>query len=183
MIKIGFCGTPSSGKTTVAQNFASTLRFATQKKVELVDEFARWFVANFGETTVEDQYLIAHRQIDKERSVDSNIDYLITDSPAFLSLIYAYMGMDWKSKKSVFYLNELYSLLSDQFHAYDHIFYFPLLDNTTDDGKRIHTDIKILKNIDSLIRGFLILHKINHVEIDGDLNARVQQVMHLVIEQ
>lgn len=52
MIKIAFCGAPSVWKTTVAQNFASKLRFITRKNVGLIDEYAKQFVSKFGETTV-----------------------------------------------------------------------------------------------------------------------------------
>lgn len=184
MVKIGFVGSPATGKTTVAQSFASKLRFDTEKRVELIDEYARWFVSTFGETSVFDQYLISHRQIDREISaIKKGVDYLITDSPAFLSLIYAYMGLDWNDKKQVNCLNELYRILEENFHSHDKLFYFPPFKKTNSsiDGHRIHTEQKELEDIDEKIRGFMKIHKIDFIELGGTLDERVQKAYGIVL--
>ncbi len=183
MIKIGFIGPPGAGKTTVAQFFSAKIRFITKKRVELIDEHARWFVSNFGETNVSDQYLISHIQIDKENTISKNINYLITDSPAFLAEIYARYNINWNNNKQVYYLKEIINLLKDNYHSYDYLFYLlPIKNNQSiNDGKRIHTNKQTIKKINYLIKSFLELNKINSIRISGDLNTRVYKCLKIVL--
>jgi nicotinamide riboside kinase len=179
MIKIGFLGAPSSGKSTVAQYFAAKLRVETKKKVELIDEYARFFVSNFGQTSLSDQYHIAHEQIDKENQASKNIDYLITDSPVILTAIYAFLNIDWLDPKDVHYLQKTYSVLINHLHSYDHLFYFSPLE-AVDDGRRIHVKNDEIKKIDDFIRSFLILHNIDFIELTGSSEERVNEIMKMV---
>src|ERR1035437_8912112 len=146
MIKIGFAGAPGVGKTTVAQCFCAELRYLTQKRVELIDEYARSFVSKFGEASISDQYLLAHKQIDKEASFPK-AEYLVTDAPAFLTMVYTYLNIDWKNPKDKHFLKEIYCLLVDSFHSYDFIFCSNPLPETKDDGVRIHIDNAIVTKI------------------------------------
>ena len=180
-IKIGFIGAPGSGKTTISQNFVSLLRIESKKRVELIDEFARSFVSTFQNTSIKDQYLIAHKQIDKENEFESS-DYLITDSPVILSLFYSYLCIDWNECVERYYLNEIYKLLIDRIHMYDFLFYLnPLDDINLDDGKRIHTNEQENLKINQQISYFINLHKINYVCLKGTFEEKIKQSLSLVL--
>lgn len=183
MIKIGFIGPPGVGKTTVAQSFAAKLRFITKQRVELIDEYARWFVSNFGEASVLDQYLISHRQIDKEKSICKNIDYLVTDSPAFLGEAYARYSIDWNDKKQVYFLEEIIKILHKNYHSYNYLFYFSHIedDKSINDGKRVHTKKQVIKKINNLIKYLMKLNKIHFIEIYGDLDVRVNKSLQIIL--
>ena len=183
MIKIGFLGPPGVGKTTVAQSFAAKIRFKTEKRVELIDEHARWFTSNFGIPTIFDQYLISHRQIDKEKAISHNIDYLITDSPAFLGEAYARYNIDWKDKKQVYFLEEVVKILYENYHSYNYLFYFPPQKDhkSIHDGKRVHTEVKEILEIDNFIRSLMKLHKIDFTKLEGTLKDRVNKSLQIVL--
>jgi nicotinamide riboside kinase len=176
MKKIGFAGAPGTGKTTVAQRFVAELRFLTGENVELIDEYARGFVSKFGEASMSDQYLLAHRQVDKELAFPK-ADYLVTDAPAFLTLIYVYLGLNWKNAKDLHYLGEIYPLLMENFHSYTHVFYSFPTTPTKDDGCRIHTEPKVVNEIHEFILAFAKLHRINLTILEGTLEERAQKAI------
>lgn len=139
MIRIGFVGVPGSGKTSTARALASTCRrIDGLNNIELNSEYARRYIAKYG--TIDncwEQYRILKKQLEWEESVGSP-DILITDSPIFLSLVYATMLSDG-SRKDVMIVNDLFSemnKLNNPDPRYDIIFYLPPKLKPVDDGIR-----------------------------------------------
>ncbi len=155
------------------------------KKVELIDEHARQFVSEFGPATVYDQLLISHKQLNKEKWASNGADYLVTDSPAFLSLTYAHIGINWKDLKQVHFLKELYELLITNFNSYDYLFHFsPMRNNeTSDDGKRIHKNYNEFLNIDESIMAFFKIYNVDFIKLNGDLDARVKKSLNIILSE
>ena len=185
MKKIGLIGRPSSGKTTASRAVAARLKYEGNK-VELVDEYARFFVSNFGEASIADQYLITTKQLKKEKEAYSNeCQFLISDSPVILGDIYGILSVDWKSHKDRMYYKEIHSIIVDEMTSYDFLFYCEppkMSDNkTVNDGKRIHTDEPILLKIDEMINSFLKLYNISHFRLSGSLGERVEKIVSCVL--
>ncbi|MFW5794302.1 MAG: AAA family ATPase [Bacillota bacterium] len=183
MIKIGLCGSPCTGKTTIAQNFSSKLRFITKSKVELIDEYARIFVKKFGKANLYDQYLIAHHQIDKEEQI-KDVDYLVTDSAGFSGLIYSYKSVNWNNPKDVFFIQEIYSILINNFHSYDYLFfcpYLPIHNNVANDGFRVHLQPEELKKINKNFVSFLDLHNIIFFTLKGSLDEKIDSMIEIIL--
>lgn len=139
MIKIGFSGIPSTGKTVLARAVAGNLwRYTKYTKIELVSEYARTHIANYGLDTVADQLLILDKQLEKEELVASNTDVLITDSPIFLGFAYALLMRRMGNSKDRAVINALFERLSklNEYYRYDAIFHINPSITYTDDGVR-----------------------------------------------
>lgn len=91
MIRVGFIGTPGSGKTSTARALASQCRrIDALNNVEIVSEYARRYISKHGSIDfLWEQYRILHKQLEWETSVENdNLDLLITDSPIFVGFAY-----------------------------------------------------------------------------------------------
>lgn len=86
--RIGICGGPSSGKSSVAQHLSHKLNTVFQSNSSHVAEFATTFIQKYRQ--VPDfwkQFFIWYGQRERERNADlANI--VISDCPTFLSYIY-----------------------------------------------------------------------------------------------
>ena len=154
MIRVGFSGTPGSGKTSTARMLAGHCRkIESLRSVELIYEYARRYISKHGSIdNVWEQYRILEKQIEWEQNVEnSNLDVLITDCPVFVGFAYT---MDLKNKR---YDGPVFSyptdiemskedmVVSDLFKKmlkinkkrhYDIIFHIPPLLEPVDDGIR-----------------------------------------------
>lgn len=186
---IGILGAPSTGKTTIARSVAAAVAAKTKKKVEYTDEFATEFIGRFkdhltggggGFPSPEDQYLIMQRQLRKE--IDRKAEILITDSPFFLSWVYAQRSYNPANPKEVFFLSEIYSIVLENINRYDHIFLCPIGKiGVQKKSERLHTEDATLLDIDRQIRGFLQAHRLPYIELESsDLNERVKEILNVV---
>lgn len=96
-MRIAISGPPSAGKTTLAKALAAHLN------ITYIDECARLFVEYLGKPTVQDQYFILLRQIEKENQHTS----FVTDSPTFLCGIYAALACNPTDARQNFYLSQI----------------------------------------------------------------------------
>jgi nicotinamide riboside kinase len=147
MLRIGFTGIPSTGKTTTARALASLCsREMGFSNVELVSEYARKFISDFGSIdSMWDQYWILNKQLELENSVSSSVDLMITDSPIFLPFLYA-LDTNTGTKKDTEILNEMFSKISHNNlpRRYNVIFHLEPTLMPVDDGIRpeLHFDDK-----------------------------------------
>lgn len=127
MLKIGFSGIPSTGKTTMARETAGLLK-EDYSVIELVSEYARMYRIKYGEIeSVQDQFRILDKQIEWEEEISPKTEVLITDSPIFLGFLYALDLRDTNSQKDTMWLNDLFRKMCKYNTPlrYDVIFHLP----------------------------------------------------------
>ena len=90
MMRVGFVGVPGSGKTSTSRALAAYCRRNEQlKRVELVAEYARRYIAKYGIDSMWDQIKILDKQTEWEDAMPvDKTDLLITDCPVFLGFAY-----------------------------------------------------------------------------------------------
>src|SRR5574344_627446 len=86
---INLFGGPCSGKSTLAASIFAEMK-AQGKSVELAFEFAKDLVYDKQIDLLQSKqcYVFAHQQLRIDRLINSGVDYIITDSPLLLSVIY-----------------------------------------------------------------------------------------------
>jgi nicotinamide riboside kinase len=139
MLKVGYIGVPGSGKTTTARALAGTIRNHTNlKTVELVAEYARIYIHKYGIDSISDQIRIMHKQIAEENNFPSTIDIMITDSPIFLGLGYAFELRQEGNPKDTLALNDMFVEMNrlNEVPRYDIIFHLPPVLTPVKDGIR-----------------------------------------------
>ena len=147
MLKIGYSGIPSSGKTTTARALAGALRANSSfKTIELVDEYARKYLAKYGIEDITDQIRILAKQKALEDIIPPTVDVMITDSPIFLGFNYSLDLRREGNKKDTMLLNDLFKELSkcNETPRYDIIFHISPKAEIINDGVRAshHLDPK-----------------------------------------
>ena len=88
--------------------------------------------------------------------------------------------MNWNNPKNIYYLQKTISLSLKNVQDYDYVFYFPPLE-PKEDGKRIHTSMKQIQEIDEFIRSFMVIHKIEYNELDDLPENRVNQILEILV--
>jgi len=157
-IRIGFAGVPGSGKTSTARALAGLCGTETgwMKRVELVHEYARAHIAEYGPIeTLADQYTVSMRQVEwEDRAVLATVDAMVTDSPVHLGWLYA-MQMSHETKKDAMYASDLFARLCDLNvpRRYDIVFHLPPVMEAVDDNVRSseQLDERWRKEADDLI--------------------------------
>lgn len=178
MIKIGIMGAPCTGKTTLAKLLSVELQYRWQRNAEYIDEYARQFVARFGLPTVYDQYFFFEQQLKKESQISSKTEFLITDSPCYLSYIYGSKVMDTRNGKDRLYFLALVERLAEHLQRYDYTFYLPATDNAIEeDGMRIHVTEESRMDVDLRIRGFFAIYNVPYHVVKGSLEQRLEQII------
>jgi hypothetical protein len=87
MIVINIFGPPSAGKSTVASGLFFLMKI-NKMRVELVTEFAKELVLEGRESVFGDQNYIFAEQLRRERRLEGQYDFVITDSPILLPLFF-----------------------------------------------------------------------------------------------
>lgn len=181
MIKVAIMGAPSTGKTTLAKELSIHLLYRKGRLAEYIDEYARQFVAKFGTPTIFDQYFFFEQQLKKERAVSEKTEFLVTDSPFYLSYIYGSKVMNRESEKDRLYFHALVERLLEHLNDYDHVIYLPADDRCLqDDGMRIHTSVFDQKDVDDRIRGFFSIYNISYHIVIGNLEERLQKCCKII---
>jgi ABC-type oligopeptide transport system ATPase subunit len=156
---INLYGGPGSGKSTTAAGLFSLMKIEGQR-VELVTEFARDEINSGNAHRLQNQdWIFAHQHHRIERLKDNGLDYVITDSPLLLMLVYA--ENVWIDKP---YLNSFKQFVYDVDQTYtSYNFFMQRADQSEseleDDLGRIHT-LEQSKKIDNQILTMLKYHNI-----------------------
>lgn len=178
MIKIGLLGGPSSGKSTLAAALFAELK-ELGWKTEQVQEYAREFINKNGAiTNILNQYLLYEKQSEKESIVPETIEYLITDSPTILSLIYAIHYATPVNRDHQQMIINLYEkfIKYDRLN-YDYLFLLPSIRNYVIDGTRTQT-AKEATELGNKIKIFLDLHNMKYSLLHNkETKIRVQSII------
>jgi hypothetical protein len=85
---INIWGGPGAGKSTTAAGLFSMMKMRGHK-VELVTEFAKDLTYKKDFITLSNQLAVLGEQDHRLRRLEGHVDYVITDSPLLLSILYA----------------------------------------------------------------------------------------------
>ena len=182
--KICFVGGPSTGKTTLAKAVAEELN-KKNYSVELVEEFARDFIANKGQINEPvAQLTIARGQKERETLAYSrNPEFVVCDCATFLCPVYFHFlndgAIDQNEAKALKKIeDELWREIGGEMGAYDFVFFLPVEFAPEQDGVRLYTDQ--MENISNRIKEFLDLHNIKYHELKGSVRERADKALKII---
>lgn len=107
---INLFGSPGTGKSTTSAGLFFLMKGA-QYNVELVTEYAKDLVWQERHKTFHDQYYLSAKQNHRLEVLRDKVDYIITDSPLLLSLIYVPKG----------YYTQFKPIIREIFDSYENI--------------------------------------------------------------
>jgi nicotinamide riboside kinase len=191
MKRIALAGGASCGKTSLARHLITELynNMEPKRNAQQVTEFARDFInecrrANNGEFIpyFADQQMFFQEQLRREESLDTNkVEFMITDSPIFLSIIYAWPMVNPHSfQHRQWYLKLYEQWLAKHVYRYDHIFVLAREQEFFHDGTRGGT-LEGAEDIHERVLGFLRYHELPFIHIDGTDKERVGKVLECIL--
>lgn len=158
---INIFGASGSGKSTLAMGLTYALKLQGFK-AELVTEYAKSIVLEESFKKLNFQYYVFAKQL---KSIDvvlnKGLDYIVTDSPLFLSLFYG-----TKYNTLIPYLSDL---ILDQFNSMENINIFLNRAHDFDSFGRVQNEVE--SDEDSLVlKSMLIENNIQFLEFKTSLN-------------
>jgi len=185
MTKIGICGGPSSGKTTLAKALTNKLGLLGHNP-EYIGEYARYHINMCKQNGIYaarepiDQQIIFYNQLRWENAVNDEVDFLVSDSPIFMTAVYGHMLTDFRNYKHRTFYHQLYEQILEMKDRYDHVFFLPSEIEFKADGLRVE-DAERAQKIGEQIRAFLVFHDYRWHEITGSLDERVEKCYKILI--
>ena len=176
---IALIGAPACGKTTLSLNLVTQLKIQ-DKNAKYILEYPRDYIERFGHPAhISEQMLIFlnwSRLLNQ--ALDIEYEYVICDSPVFVSFIYGVSKSNIKSKKDRLWVLELLDMCLESVKMYDKVFYIkPGKDFTYQDNLR-KSDRSTQAAIDRSIVGFLNLYDIPYEEvINKDLQTSTDHIL------
>lgn len=162
---VNIVGAPCSGKSTLACSLFSKLK-SDHHSAEYVAEYAKQLVWQDELDLLDNQYYVATQQYKMINSVHGKVDYLICDSPLFISLFY-----NEYNKKNVSDVQKTKTMILDRMKEFEdsmYIFIKRNKQNSYDLNGRVHTE-KESEDIENLIQTMLTDMNIKYFEIStGD---------------
>jgi len=97
-ILINLLGQPSAGKSTTLADLFCTLKYQS-KSVEMVTEWVKKYAWENRAIGAFDQYYIFGKEVNQQSRLINKVDYIISDSPVYLSAFYQQHYSDKTSLK------------------------------------------------------------------------------------
>ncbi len=152
---------PGAGKSTTAAGLFNHLKVAG-KRAELVTEFAKELVYERNFERLNNQLLVLGEQEQRlRRLIPSKLDYVITDSPLLLSIIY----ME-KARRTEAYTQTVLEL----FDTYDNVNFIINRVKPYQNYGRTQSEGEA-RNLDNKIAAMLIAGKVPYTAVNGDADA------------
>jgi hypothetical protein len=167
---INMFGAPGAGKSTAASGLFSLLKME-DVDVEVVCEYAKKCVWNNRSETLNDQLYITAKQNHELQILKGKVDFIITDSPLLLGMLY-------KPTDTVSCFNELALSL---FNSYNNLNFFINRTKPYKAKGRLQTEQQS-NHISKQLKDLLDDINIPYIEIDGDRNVSVNILKHLTKE-
>ena len=176
-MRIGFCGSNSTGKTTLLNG----LREGTQlKDYVFVDEITRSIgnlvpINEDGDTTT--QLLVMNSHIQNLLMENFVADRCMIDGYVYTAYLYE------EGKLPEWVLSYAYQVMLTYIEKYDHIFYIPIEIPLEDDGVRSNSEEfrnKIDEIMKSVVVGIQTIRDIKITTITGSVEERLQTIINTV---
>lgn len=186
MLKVGFSGVPSTGKSSLTHAVSMALKQIPEfRRVELIAEYARTYIRKYGPIdTIWEQYKIVEIQKEWEMHINpSYTDVLLADSPIQLAFLYATQLNDG-SVKSQMVISDIFKKISryTSEYPYDIIFHLPYngIEIRSDDVREesfLNEDWR--RDADAFTRSLFSMFKPKHFIIleESAMDARVNAVI------
>lgn len=128
--RVGFCGAPSSGKSSIAQNLSFILNTQYGANSFHVTEYATTFIQkNDRPPSFEEEFFIWHGQKNREKIAEKQANIVISDCPSFLTYCYALLLPKPEfNQKNAFYLSKIYKRALEGIGDYTDLFLMKLID-------------------------------------------------------
>lgn len=165
---INLWGGPGSGKSTTAAGLFAHMKL-NQMKVELVTEFAKDLTYENSFITLSNQLLVTGQQDHRLRRLEGQVDYIITDSPLPLGLMYA---------SGVFKSDWFQNCVIGAYNSYDNINFFVRRVKPYAMVGRTQTETESDQISNALIN-MLERYNLPYIEVDGDCKAHKLIYRHL----
>jgi ABC-type oligopeptide transport system ATPase subunit len=149
---------PGSGKSTTAAGLFYLMK-SKQHNVELVTEYAKDLTWEERAKTFDNQIYIFAKQYHRLFRLQDKVDWVITDSPLLLSVVYA---------KQV--TQSFTQLVLDTWNAQENISFFLERVKPYSNIGRVHS-FEQAKEVDIKVKDLLDYYKIPYKSILGDFNA------------
>lgn len=177
---IGFIGGPSTGKTTLAAAVYNDLQeqgsFSSWASEFVSDDIQRIGPPNLDYYIYEQFRYLFHQQRREEAALRKS-DIILTDSPLLIG--YAYTIQQQKtavSGRQSQFVDELYTLFSEDAQRYDNLYLLKREANFEDNGIRFHTQAQS-QEFDALLKELLAKNNVAYTEISGSVEERKATVM------
>ena len=161
-IVINIAGGPGSGKTTVAAEIFSILK-EKGYEVENVSEFAKELVWEGRQEAFNDRLYMHGEQNHRLMQMNGKLDFIITDSPLFLTSVYNAYYLKDKFPDSYNKMIDLVTL--ETFNLYQNKTYF-LSRNTNYKNIGRRESEEVANKIDDLILNYLNINQIEYKKLD-----------------
>lgn len=178
--KIGFCGGPSSGKSTTAQHISFLLNTQFGANSFHVTEYATTFLQKQKrEPSFEEEFVIWYGQKNREADAAVKANMTISDCPSFLAYTYALLLPKTPlDKKNAFYLSKLYKRALEDVAGYSDLFFMKLIEYK-ENGIR-YGSYEVSLDIENRIRNFLVDHNISYSEVTyNDIDIILNKILYL----
>lgn len=189
MKRIALAGGASCGKTSLARHLTTELYNNQEPKrnAQQVIEFARDYIngcrrhqnGEFSPCFAE-QLMFFNAQLQREDDLPKEVEFLITDSPVFLSLVYALPMVDFSNYQQ----RQQYLFLENEWlkvcKRYDQIFVLAREKDFFQDGTRGGTK-EGAEDVHERVIGFLNYHEMSYANIAGSDEDRVEQVLEYIL--
>lgn len=191
MKRIALAGGASCGKTSLARHLTTELYNNQEPKrnAQQIDEFARFYIDECRrhkdgefEPTFADQQLFFREQLRREDRLNEDaVEFMITDSPIFLTIVYALPMVNTKDyQQRMQYIHLYEEWLRNHHQRYDHVFLLAREKKFFKDGTRGGTQ-EGAEDIHQRIIGFLDYHEISYEHIAGKDQERVNKVLEFIL--
>lgn len=190
MKRIALAGGASCGKTSLARHLTTRLynQMEPKRNAQHVTEFARDYINECRRNEREfrpafaDQQMFFREQLRREEALDPDkVEFLITDSPVFLTIIYAFPLVDvTRYPHRQWYLKLYEEWLAQHSRRYDHVFVLAREKEFFRDGTRGGTK-EGAEDMHRRIVSFLTYHEVPYTSIEGTDEQRVDAVLRVIL--
>lgn len=157
MIVVNLWGPPGSGKSTTASGLFFLMKI-NKFKVELVTEYAKELVWDRNEGLLKNQMAVFAEQYHRQERMEShNLDFIITDSPLPLSMIY----------RPEAYLETFDQTVMETFNSHNNLNYFLRRTQSFEKFGRLHNEPES-NRLGGLIEGLMKEHDIEYTSMEAD---------------
>lgn len=157
---INLCGGPGAGKSTTAAGLFNLMKLSGEK-VEYVTEYAKDLTYERNVSRLGNQMTVIGEQYNRLHTLVGQVDYIVTDSPLFLSIMYA----QGQFKAAGFTGAILWA-----FEQFDNVNFLLERTKAYERYGRNQTEAEA-RAIDRRVESLMVGLDIPYMAIDGDANA------------